>query len=67
MQEDLSNHYFQMALRFVNNTGRHIFLTGKAGTGKSTFLRKIKETSHKKLAVVAPTGVAAVNAGGVGA
>jgi hypothetical protein len=65
MQEDHSNHYFQMALRFVNNTGRHIFLTGKAGTGKTTFLRKIKETSHKKLAIVAPTGVAAVNAGGV--
>ncbi|HXA01384.1 MAG TPA: helix-turn-helix domain-containing protein [Cytophagaceae bacterium] len=64
MQEDQSNHYFQMALRFVNNTGRHIFLTGKAGTGKTTFLRKIKETSHKKLAIVAPTGVAAVNAGG---
>jgi hypothetical protein len=64
MQEDQSNHYFQMALRFVNNTGRHIFLTGKAGTGKTTFLRKIKEVSHKKLAIVAPTGVAAVNAGG---
>jgi hypothetical protein len=64
MQEDHSNHYFQMALQFVNNTGSHIFLTGKAGTGKTTFLRKIRETSHKKLAVVAPTGVAAVNAGG---
>jgi len=64
MQEDQSNHYFQMALRFVNNTGRHIFLTGKAGTGKTTFLRKVKESSHKKLAIIAPTGVAAVNAGG---
>jgi len=54
-----------MALKFVNQTSRHLFLTGKAGTGKTTFLRYIKETSHKKLAVIAPTGVAAMNAGGV--
>ena len=54
-----------MAVQFVNHTARHIFLTGKAGTGKTTFLKYIQETSHKKLAVVAPTGVAAINAGGV--
>ena len=62
---DTSNHHFQMAVRFVNQTNRHIFLTGKAGTGKTTFLRYIRENSPKKMAVVAPTGVAAINAGGV--
>src|SRR3954469_24966453 len=62
---DASNHIFQLAVRFVNQTNRHLFLTGKAGTGKTTFLRYIKENSFKKLAVVAPTGVAAINAGGV--
>jgi GTPase SAR1 family protein len=62
---DESNHLFQLAVRFVNQTGRHIFLTGKAGTGKTTFLKYIKENSFKKTAVVAPTGVAAINAGGV--
>ncbi|MBS1933896.1 MAG: helix-turn-helix domain-containing protein, partial [Bacteroidetes bacterium] len=56
---------FQMAAQFVNQTSRHIFLTGKAGTGKTTFLKYIKENSFKKIAVVAPTGVAAINAGGV--
>lgn len=61
---DASNKYFQRALQFVNQTGRNIFLTGKAGTGKTTFLRHIKEHSHKKTAIVAPTGVAAINAGG---
>jgi hypothetical protein len=54
-----------MAVQFVNQTNRHIFLTGKAGTGKTTFLKYIKENSLKKTAVVAPTGVAAINAGGV--
>jgi len=62
---DTSNSGFQLALRFVNQTGQHIFLTGKAGTGKTTFLKYIKENSLKKMAVVAPTGVAAINAGGV--
>lgn len=65
MEPDHSNKHFQMAVQFVNHTARHIFLTGKAGTGKTTFLKYIQETSHKKLAVVAPTGVAAINAGGV--
>jgi len=52
------------AVSFVNQTNRNIFLTGKAGTGKTTFLRYIRENSHKKMAVAAPTGVAAMNAGG---
>jgi len=64
-QQDLSNHYFQMAVQFVNQTDKHLFLTGKAGTGKTTFLKHIKQNSPKRLAVVAPTGVAAINAGGV--
>ena len=50
---------------FVENTGRSIFLTGKAGTGKTTFLKTIMERSRKRPIVVAPTGVAAINAGGV--
>lgn len=62
---DTSNQYFQLAVRFVNQTNRHIFLTGKAGTGKTTFLRYIQQNSFKKMAIVAPTGVAAINAGGV--
>jgi len=62
---DTSNQLFDLASRFVNQTSRHLFLTGKAGTGKTTFLKHIRETSPKKMAVVAPTGVAAINAGGV--
>jgi len=62
---DTSNQLFQLAVRFVNQTNRHLFLTGKAGTGKTTFLKYIRENTFKKLAVVAPTGVAAINAGGV--
>lgn len=54
-----------MASRLVNFTNRHIFLTGKAGTGKTTFLKWIRENCHKEMAIVAPTGVAAINAGGV--
>src|SRR5688572_30662913 len=55
----------ELASRFVNNTNRNIFLTGKAGTGKTTFLRNIIRTTHKKAVIVAPTGIAAINAGGV--
>lgn len=54
-----------LALKFIQNTGAHLFLTGKAGTGKTTFLRKLKNLSPKRMVVVAPTGVAAINAGGV--
>lgn len=61
---DDSNLLFQTAVKFVNQTSRDVFLTGKAGTGKTTFLRYIRENSFKKMAVVAPTGVAAINAGG---
>ena len=61
----MQNHELQLAWNFVNQTKRHIFLTGKAGTGKTTFLHRLKEESNKRLAVVAPTGVAAINARGV--
>ena len=65
LQTDASNTIFKLAADFVNNTSRHIFLTGKAGTGKTTFLKYIKEHTHKQTVVIAPTGVAAINAGGV--
>ena len=52
-------------LRFINQTHRSVFLTGKAGTGKTTLLREIIATTHKNTVVVAPTGIAALNAGGV--
>lgn len=52
-------------LRFINQTHRSVFLTGKAGTGKTTLLREIINTTHKNTVVVAPTGIAALNAGGV--
>src|SRR6478609_1510390 len=52
-------------LQFINQTQRSVFLTGKAGTGKTTLLREIIETTHKNTVVVAPTGIAALNAGGV--
>lgn len=61
----LKNPEIDLAWDFVNNTDRNIFLTGKAGTGKTTFLHKLKNQSLKRLVVVAPTGVAAINAGGV--
>ena len=62
---DTSNTMFNLAVDLVNQTFRNIFLTGKAGTGKTTFLKYIRENSPKQMAVVAPTGVAAINAGGV--
>ena len=52
-------------LQFINQTQKSIFLTGKAGTGKTTLLREIIATTHKNTVVVAPTGIAALNAGGV--
>ncbi len=62
---DTTNVLFEIAAGFVHQTSKHIFLTGRAGTGKTTFLKYIKENTFKKIAVVAPTGVAAINAGGV--
>jgi len=58
------NPQFEQVLRFVNNTNQLIFLTGKAGTGKTTLLKYIKENTYKQISIVAPTGVAAINAGG---
>lgn len=63
--ELLSNPQLELAFDFVCNTNKNIFLTGKAGTGKTTFLQRIKTEPAKRMAVVAPTGVAAINAGGM--
>ena len=60
-----TNKELDLAWDFVNNTDRNVFLTGKAGTGKTTFLHKLKMSSLKRMVVVAPTGVAAINAKGV--
>jgi len=54
-----------LAEKFINQSNKNVFLTGKAGTGKTTFLKEIVATSHKKMVVVAPTGIAAINAEGV--
>lgn len=59
------NNELQLAEEFVQHTNCNIFLTGKAGTGKTTFLHKIKKQTSKRMVVTAPTGVAAINAGGV--
>ncbi len=60
-----NNPQLKLAFEFVQNTGRNVFLTGKAGTGKTTFLHNLKKETSKRIIVVAPTGVAAINAGGV--
>lgn len=65
MNIDNQNTLFKLAYDFVNDTYCHIYLTGKAGTGKTTFLKYIKQHCTKKMIIVAPTGVAAINAGGV--
>jgi hypothetical protein len=65
MQPIELNEMFELAFRFVTETSENIFLTGKAGTGKTTFLKYLKENSTKNIIVAAPTGVAAINAGGV--
>ena len=62
---DTSNTNFQLAIDFIRTTNRPVFLTGKAGTGKTTFLKYIREHTNKQTVVLAPTGVAAINAGGV--
>ena len=61
MKDDI----IQLAEEYICNTGISVFLTGKAGTGKTTFLKHLVETTAKRHVVLAPTGVAAVNAGGV--
>ena len=61
----MENKELRNAWEFAEHTGISIFLTGKAGTGKTTFLKALKEHSSKRIIVVAPTGVAAINAGGV--
>ena len=61
---DLDNPEFQDAWGIIQKTNRSVFLTGKAGTGKSTFLRYIRTNTKKKTVVLAPTGIAAVNVGG---
>ncbi|MFT4781106.1 MAG: hypothetical protein ACJAZK_001731 [Psychroserpens sp.] len=60
-----ANKDIDLAWDFINNTNRNLFLTGKAGTGKTTFLHRLKMKSLKRMVVVAPTGVAAINAKGV--
>ncbi|WP_339659068.1 helix-turn-helix domain-containing protein [uncultured Polaribacter sp.] len=61
----LKNPELELALNFIDKTDRNIFVTGKAGTGKTTFLHQIKKESLKRMVIVAPTGVAAINAKGV--
>ncbi len=61
---DLENPEFQQAYTLLKNSNANVFLTGKAGTGKSTFLRYICKNIRKKYVILAPTGVAAVNVGG---
>lgn len=63
--EASTNQDLQLAFDFVKFTNRNIFLTGKAGTGKTTFLHELKKSLPKRMIVLAPTGVAAINAGGV--
>lgn len=62
---DKENVEFNNAAEFVRHTDKLVYLTGKAGTGKTTFLKYIKDTTEKNTVVLAPTGVAAINAGGV--
>jgi DNA-binding CsgD family transcriptional regulator/GTPase SAR1 family protein len=65
MQSVERNDIFDLAFRFITETAESIFLTGKAGTGKTTFLKYLQHNSSKNIIVAAPTGVAAINAGGV--
>jgi hypothetical protein len=65
MQLDQTNLEFKRAFKLVTETNRNVFLTGRAGTGKTTFLKYLKENCSKSMAIVAPTGIAAINAGGM--
>lgn len=62
---DKDNYDFNKAFEFIQETDQLVYLTGKAGTGKTTFLKYVKETIDKNIVILAPTGVAAINAGGV--
>ncbi len=64
MELDIDNKEWQDAMQIINHTRHSLFLTGKAGTGKSTFLRYVSANTKKKHVVLAPTGIAAINAGG---
>ncbi|MEM0996212.1 MAG: AAA family ATPase [Bacteroidota bacterium] len=64
LQLDRDNQAFMQAWDIVNRTNVSLFLTGKAGTGKTTFLKLLKEQTKKRMIIAAPTGVAAINAGG---
>ena len=59
------DHLFELAESYIAQTGISVFLTGRAGTGKTTFLKYIVDNTPKRCVVLAPTGVAAINAGGV--
>lgn len=63
--EKKTNERLELARRIIEGTGTSLFLTGKAGTGKTTFLRNLRSSSRKRIVVCAPTGIAAINAGGV--
>lgn len=65
VEEHTETEMAALAARFVNSTARNVFLTGKAGTGKTTFLHRLATRTHKRYVIVAPTGIAALNAGGV--
>lgn len=62
---ETANIELHLAHRYIEETGCNVFLTGKAGTGKTTFLKRLRQSSSKRMIVVAPTGVAAINAGGM--
>ena len=62
---DEANEKAKLAWTLIEETGANVFLTGRAGTGKTTLLRKLRESSNKRIVVIAPTGIAAINAGGV--
>lgn len=62
--KDFNSPFYNLARDFVTGTNQTIFITGKAGTGKTTFLRQLKAITGKQMAIVAPTGIAAINAGG---
>ena len=64
MPATVPNPEAELAFRYITETDEHVFLTGRAGTGKTTFLHRIRRECGKQLAVVAPTGVAAINARG---